>query len=132
MRFRSVVQLCGRTATGIPVPEEVVTSFGSSTRPPVRVTINGHIYRSTLASKGGQFMLQKSAESRVSAGVVAGDEVKVDIELDTEPREVTVPPDLAESLERNVDANRYFDGLSQGQKQRYVLPIEQAKTAETR
>jgi hypothetical protein len=132
VRFHSVVQLGGKTATGIPVPEEVVTSLGSSKRPPVRVTINGHTYRSTLASRGGQFMLPISAENRASAGVAAGDEVEVDIELDTEPREVTVPPDLAEALEREVDAKRYFEGLSYSQKQRHVLPIEQAKTAETR
>ena len=132
MKFYSVVQLGGKTATGIPVPEEVVTSLGSSKRPPVRVTINGHTYRSTLASRGGQFMLPISAENRASAGVAAGDEVEVDIELDTEPREVTVPPDLAEALERDVVAKRYFEGLSYSQKQRHVLPIEQAKTAETR
>jgi Bacteriocin-protection, YdeI or OmpD-Associated/Domain of unknown function (DUF1905) len=132
VRFHSVVQLGGKTATGIPVPEEVVTSLGSSKRPPVRVTINGHTYRSTLASRGGQFMLPISAENRASAGVAAGDEVEVDIELDTAPREVTVPPDLAEALEREVDAKRYFEGLSYSQKQRHVLPIEQAKTAETR
>ena len=132
MRFHSVVQLGGKTATGIPVPEEVVTSLGSSKRPPVRVTINGHTYRSTLASRGGQFMLPISAENRASAGVAAGDEVEVDIELDTAPREVTVPPDLAEALERDVVAKRYFEGLSYSQKQRHVLPIEQAKTAETR
>ena len=75
MRFHSVVQLGGKTATGIPVPEEVVTSLGSSKRPPVRVTINGHTYRSTLASRGGQFMLPISAENRTSAGVAAGDDV---------------------------------------------------------
>jgi hypothetical protein len=132
VRFHSVVQLGGKTATGIPVPEEVVTSLGSSKRPPVRVTINGHTYRSTLASRGGQFMLPISAENRASAGVAAGDEVEVDIELDTAPREVTVPPDLAEALERDVVAKRYFEGLSYSQKQRHVLPIEQAKTAETR
>jgi uncharacterized protein YdeI (YjbR/CyaY-like superfamily) len=77
-------------------------------------------------------MLPISAENRASAGVAAGAEVEVDIELDTEPREVTVPPDLAEALERDVEAKRYFEGLSYSQKQRHVLPIEQAKTAETR
>jgi hypothetical protein len=132
VRFHSVVQLGGKTATGIPVPEEVVTSLGSSKRPPVRVTINEHTYRSTLASRGRQFMLPISAENRAGAGVAAGDEVEVDIELDTAPREVTVPPDLAEALERDVVAKRYFEGLSYSQKQRHVLPIEQAKTAETR
>jgi len=132
VKFHSTVELGGKTATGIPVSEEVVASLGSSKRPPVRVTINGHTYRSTLASRGGRFMLPISEENRTSAGVAAGDEVDVDIELDTEPREVTVPPDLAEALERDMDAKRFFDGLSYSQKQRYVLPIEQAKTTETR
>ena len=77
-------------------------------------------------------MLPISAENRSSAGVAAEDKVEVDIELDTAPREVTVPPELAEALKRNTDAKRYFDGLSYSQKQRHVLPIEQAKTAETR
>ncbi len=77
-------------------------------------------------------MLPIGAENRTSAGVAAGDEVDVGIELDTEPREVTIPPDLAEALERDVDAKRFFDGLSYSQKQRHVLPIEEAKTTETR
>ena len=132
MRFHSVVRLGGKTATGIPVPAEVVQSLGTSKRPPVRVTINGHTYRSTLASISGEFMLPISAENRTGAGVAAGDEVDVDIELDTEPREVTVPPDFADALDRDADAKRFFEGLSYSKKQRHVLSIEQAKTAETR
>ena len=126
MRFRSVVRLGGKTATGIPVPDEVVEGLGKGKRPPVRATINGHTYRSTVASVGGQFMLPISTENRESAGVAAGDEVEVDIELDTEPREVTVPPDFAEALDSEAGARRFFDGLSYSKKQRFVLPIEQA------
>ncbi len=77
-------------------------------------------------------MIPLSAENRESAGVAAGDEVDVDIEPDTEPREVTVPPDFTEALDRNADARRYFNGLSYSNKRRYVLSIEGAKTAETR
>ncbi|HET7269866.1 MAG TPA: YdeI/OmpD-associated family protein [Rubrobacter sp.] len=127
-----MVRLGGKTATGIPVPDEVVEGLGKGKRPPVRATINGHTYRSTVASVGGQFMLPISTENRESAGVAAGDEVEVDIELDTEPREVTVPPDLAEELDSEAEARRFFDGLSYSKKQRFVLPIEQAKTDETR
>jgi hypothetical protein len=125
MRFHSIVQLGGKTATGIPVPAEVVASLGPSKRPPVRVTINGYTYRSTVASVRGEFMLPISAQNRTGAGVAAGDEVDIDIELDTEPREMSVPPDFA-------DARRGFDGLSYSQKQRHVLSIEGAKTTETR
>jgi uncharacterized protein YdeI (YjbR/CyaY-like superfamily) len=58
--------------------------------------------------------------------------VEVDIELDTEKREVNVPPDLAEALEKDPDAKRFFDGLSYSNKSRHVLSVEGAKTAETR
>jgi hypothetical protein len=132
MKFRSVVRLSGKTATGIPVPEEVVEGLGRGKRPPVRVTINGHAYRSTVAPMGGEFMLPLSAENREGAGVAAGEEVDVDIELDTEPREVKVPPDLAEALDRDPDLRRAFQRLSRSRKQRLVLPIEGAKTDETR
>jgi uncharacterized protein YdeI (YjbR/CyaY-like superfamily) len=64
--------------------------------------------------------------------VSAGDEVEVDLQLDTEPREVSVPPDFTEALNREPDARRFFDGLSYSQKLRHVLSIEEAKTAETR
>jgi hypothetical protein len=132
MRFRATIQLGGKTATGIRVPAEVVASLGASKRPPVRVTINGHTYRSTVAPMGGVSMLGVSAENREAAGVQAGDEVDVDVELDTEPRKVTVPADFADALDRVPDARRFFDGMSYSNKLRHVLSIEQAKTAETR
>ena len=132
MRFRAMLQLAGKTATGFRVPEEVVAALGAGKRPAVRVTINGHTYRSTVAPLGGVFMLPVSAEHRASAGVAAGDEVDVDIELDTAPREVAVPPDFAEALDRDADARRHFDGMSYSNQRRYVLGIEEAKSAETR
>ena len=99
MRFRSVVQLEGKTATGFRVPPEVVAALGTGKRPPVRVTIGGHTYRSTVAAYGDVFMLPLSAENRMAAGVAAGDEIEVELELDTAPREVTVPADLAAALD---------------------------------
>jgi Domain of unknown function (DUF1905)/Bacteriocin-protection, YdeI or OmpD-Associated len=132
MRFRARIELHGKTATGIQVPPEVVESLKSSKRPPVRVTINGHTYRSTVAPMGGEFLLPVSAENRELAGVEAGDEVDIEVELDTEPREVTVPPDFRDALDRDADARRFFDGLSKSSRQRVVLSIEGAKTAETR
>lgn len=81
---------------------------------------------------GGRFMLGVSAKVREGAGVVGGDTVDVDMELDTEPREVIVPPDFAAALKRDAEARRVFDTLSYSKKQRFVLPIEDAKTAETR
>ncbi|MDB4866953.1 MAG: hypothetical protein JWR03_1286 [Cohnella sp.] len=132
MRFRAIIQLNGKTATGIRVPDEVVASLGPSKKPPVRITIGGHTYRSTVASMGGQFMIPVSAEHRISAGVAAGDEVDVDIELDTEPREVTIPPDFSNAIDRDENARQFFDGLSYSNKLRIVISIEEAKTDETR
>jgi hypothetical protein len=132
MRFESTIRLTGKTACGIAVPEDVVTGLGSSRRPPVRVIINGYTYRSTVAHMGGEYLVGVSAENREAAGVKAGDDVVVDIELDTEPRVLTVPPDLADALGRDARARAFFDSLSYSNKQRFVLPIEEAKTSETR
>ncbi len=127
-----MIELGGKTATGIRVPAEVVEELGPGKRPPVRVTINGHTYRSTVAVMGGQFMVGVSAENRAAAGVAAGDEVDVDIELDTEPRQVEVPLDFAAVLDRDPGAKRHFDRLSYSNRRRHVLSIEEAKTPETR
>ena len=132
MRFRATLQSNGKTATGIRVPPEVVAALGPSKKPAVRVTIAGHTYRSTIATRSGVFLLGVSAENRTAAGVAAGDDLDVDLELDTEPREVTVPPDLADALAGDAQARRFFDTLTHSQQQWYVLPIEQAKAADTR
>ena len=98
----------------------------------MRVTIRGHVFRTTVARRGERYLIGVSADNRAGAGVAGGDELDVELELDTEPREVTVPPDLADALERDAAAREFFETLSYSQKQWYVLPIEQAKQAETR
>ncbi|MEO9255215.1 MAG: YdeI/OmpD-associated family protein, partial [Tepidiformaceae bacterium] len=115
MKFRSVVELGGKTATGISVPAEVVAGLGSTKRPAVTVRLNGHTYRSTIAPMGGAFMLPLSAENRSAAGLAAGDEVEVEVELDNEIREVIVPPDFAQALNADADALRLFESLMQQQ-----------------
>lgn len=131
-KFRTVLKLEGKTATGIQVPEEVVKALGKAKKPPVRVTIGGHTYRSTVAAYGDVYMIPVAAEHREAAGVKAGEEVEVTLELDTEPREVTVPPDFAQALDQDAEAKRFFESLSYSNKRRFVLSIEDAKTPETR
>jgi uncharacterized protein YdeI (YjbR/CyaY-like superfamily) len=80
----------------------------------------------------GQFMVGVSAENRAGTGVAGGDEVDVDIELDTEPREVKVPADLAAALDTDEKARATFDGLSRSNRSWHVLSVEGAKTDETR
>ena len=132
MRFRATIQLNGKSATGIQVPEDVLTALGAGKRPPINVTINGYTYRTSVGSLGGVSMIPVSAEVRQRAGVAAGAEVDVDIELDTQPREVSVPADFADALAAVPDAQRFFEGLSYSEKRRLVTPIEDAKTPETR
>src|SRR5438105_8170875 len=112
MRFRATVELGGKTATGIEVPEDVVAALGSGSRPAVTVTIGGHAYRTTVARMGGRFLVPLSAENRTAAGVAAGDQVDVDIALDSAPREVTVPGDLAAALARDDTPRATFGGPS--------------------
>ena len=132
MRFRTTIQQSGKTATGIQVPEDVIQTLGAGKRPAVKVTINGYTYRSTLAVLGGVSMVGVSAEHRAGAGVAGGDEVDVDIELDSSPREVTVPADLAAALDAEPEARRTFDDLSYSNKSWHVLQVTGAKTDETR
>jgi Bacteriocin-protection, YdeI or OmpD-Associated/Domain of unknown function (DUF1905) len=132
MRFRTTVLQAGKTATGIEVPNELVEALGAGRRPPVKVTINGFTYRNTIAVYGGVSMVGISAENRAGAGVAGGDEVDVDIELDTEPREVSVPADFAAALDAEPAARATFDGLSYSNRSWHVGAIEGAKTDETR
>jgi antitoxin component of MazEF toxin-antitoxin module len=132
MEFRATVRQNGKTATGIVVPADVVEQLGAGKRPPVTVTIGDYTYRTTVAPRGGEFLLSVSAEVRAGAGVAAGDEVDVTVALDTEPRTVAAPPDLAEALAGHEQARTFFDGLSPSHRRAYVDWIEQAKKAETR
>jgi hypothetical protein len=132
MRFRATVELNGKTATGIEVPAEIVTGLGAGGRPPVTVTIGGHAYRTTVARMGGRYLVPLSAENRTAAGVAAGDQVDVDIEPDTAPREVAVPADLAEALAGDDAARATFDGLAFTHRKEWVRWVEDAKNPETR
>src|SRR5207237_1271921 len=81
---------------------------------------------------GGVFMLGISEEVRSKAGVAGGDTVDVDVELDTQPRDVEVPPELAKALAKDAKAKKYFEGLSYSGKIRLVAPIANGKTPDTR
>lgn len=132
MRFRTRVELGGKTATGLEVPTDVVTALNAGRKPRVTVTIGEHTYRSTVAVMDGRFMLPLSADNRTKAGVAAGDEVDVVVELDTAERTVDVPADFAAALDAEPAARRFFETLSYSNKSWHVLNVEGAKTPETR
>ena len=132
IRFHTKILTAGKTATGIRIPDEVIDKLGGGKKPAVSVTIHGYTYRSTVAVMGGRFMVGVNAENREKAKVAGGDEVDVDIALDTEPREVELPADFATALNRHAKARKYFDGLAYSKRKAFVQGIEGAKTQETR
>lgn len=132
VRFRTKILTAGKTTTGIQIPDDVIEKLGGGKKPAVCATIHGYTYRSTVAVMGGRFMVGVNAENREKAKVAGGDEVDVDIALDTEPREIEVPQDFATALNRNAKARKYFDGLSYSKRKAFVQGIEGAKTEDTR
>ena len=132
LTFRTTLESAGKTATGFVVPPEIVARLNKGKRPPVLVTIGAHTYRNTVAVMGGQFMIGVSADNRAAAGVKAGDEIEVTLQLDTDVREVVVPDDFARALDAVPAARATFDSLSFSHKRAHVEPIEAAKAPDTR
>lgn len=131
LSFTTTIHQTGNN-TGIIVPEEIIAQLGAGKKPAVSVTINNFTYRNTIGSMGGKFMISVSADIRSKAGVKGGDKVTVTLELDDKPREVELPEDFKAALSKNKKAEACFNTLSYSNKQKYVLPIGQAKTDETR
>ncbi len=131
-KFTAEIRLDGKTATGIPVPTPVVEGMDAGKRFPVVVTIDDYSYRSTVGMHGGEYMIPLSAEHRARAGVAAGDRVDVTVEVDTEPRSVELPAELAAALGEDADSKIAFEALSYSHQRQLVLSIEGAKSPETR
>ena len=117
---------------GLEIPQEIVEALGAGGRPPVTITINGHSWKSRVAIMRGRHLLGLSNANRQAAGVVTGDEVKVEVELDTEPRVVIEPPDFARALDADLVARAAYDRLADSHKREHVRAIESAKKPETR
>jgi hypothetical protein len=131
MRYRTTLLLHGKTATGFELPDEVVAALGRGRRVPVVVTIGDHSYRTTVAPYGGRNLVPLSAENRAAAGIEAGDEVDLDLEVDDAPRTVEVPDDLASALAA-AGLRDAFDALSFTTQREIVTGVLGAKKAETR
>jgi hypothetical protein len=129
-RFETVLGAEG-SGVFIEVPLDVPAVFGRA-KPPVRGTINGHPFRSTVAVYGGRSYLPVNRKLREAAGVAAGDAVVVELEPDDQPRTVEPPADLAAALAADPRARAAFDGLSFTHQREYAERVAQAKRAETR
>ncbi len=132
MRITTELQSTGRNTTGYVVPDDVVAALGGGRRPKVTATVRGHTWRTSIASMGGRFMLGVSAANREAAGLTAGEVHDVDIELDTAPRTVAVPEDLAAALAADPGARAAWDALSFSHQRQHAEAILAAKKPETR
>ncbi|HEX6886545.1 MAG TPA: YdeI/OmpD-associated family protein [Candidatus Nanopelagicales bacterium] len=132
MRFESEVVLNGRTATGIPVPPEVVEALGGGKRIKVVATIGDYSYRNSVVGWGDGFMLSFGAEHRVATGLEPGDGVTIELIRDEAERTVELADDFAAALAANASAKAFFDGLSYSQQRWFSLGVAGAKKPETR
>ncbi|APA95097.1 YdeI/OmpD-associated family protein [Nocardia seriolae] len=131
MKFRTHVEP-PEPMRGLEVPPEVVAALGEGARPPVTITINGHSWQSRVAIMRGRHLLGLSNANRQAAGVEIGEEVEVELELDTQPRVVVEPPDFARALDDDPAARAAYDNLSHSRKRQHVHAIESAKQPDTR
>lgn len=132
-RFRAVLVKDDKTeGTGVAMPFDVVKVFGTRGRVPVRGTINGFAFRSTLAPYGGAHYLPVNKILREGAQAKSGDTVTVVLERDNEPRVVAPPPDLAKALKANKAAQAAWEKLPYSHQRGYAEAIAEAKKPETR
>src|SRR5215211_7542539 len=113
------------------VPLDVPVVFGKA-RAPVRGTINGHPFRSTVAVYGGRSFLPVRKALREAAGVAAGDALVIELEADDQPRTVDPPPDLAAALAADPGARAAFEGLSFTHQREYAEWVAEAEREATR
>jgi len=132
MEFRTNLLQLGNNV-GIEIPASVIEQLGAGKKPPVAITVNGvYEMRSTVAVMGGKYLVSFNAAHRAASGLGGGDDVLISIEHDTAPREVEVPPALADALAAHPAAAAAFAALSNSKKKIHTLAVESAKTDETR
>lgn len=130
-RFTVELERVGKTATMFRVPFDLKEAFGRA-RPPVRITIRGHTWRTTPGVYDGVGHVVVNRAVKAAAEVDAPDRVRVTMELDTDARTVTVPRDLRAALEEDPEVKATFVGMSFTHRREYVEWIEDAKRPETR
>ena len=113
------------------VPVDFQAHFGRH-RPPVRVTIRGYTFRTTPARYGTEYYVVVNRANRAAIGIDRGDRVRITFELDTEPRVVKPPPELAASLATDAGARARYDKLAFSHQKAYADWVAEAKRPETR
>ncbi|WP_327037318.1 MULTISPECIES: YdeI/OmpD-associated family protein [Microbacterium] len=129
-RFETTMSQFGNN-TGIEVPPAVLEALGGGKRPAVVVSVNGYEYRSTVGVMQGLFLVPFSSDKRAATGIGGGDAVTVEPALDTAPRDVEVPADLAAAL-ASAGLAAAFAALAPSHRKAHVVSVESAKAADTR
>ena len=132
VRFKTQLQPRGPAAAVILDDAQVAAVGEGARRFPVVATVNGYTWRTSVVRMGGVFLLGLNKEVRQGAGVEAGDEVDVTVELDAAPREVEVPEALAAALAADPEAKACFDRLAFTHRKEYARWIADAKQEQTR
>ena len=130
-RFTVDLQRVEKTATMFRIPFDLKEAFGRA-RPPVKVTIRGHTWRTTPGVYDGVGYIVVNRSVKAATGVDAPDRVRVEMEIDTEPRTVRVPADLREALRADDAAWTAFQKLSFSHRREYVEWVGEAKRPDTR
>jgi Bacteriocin-protection, YdeI or OmpD-Associated/Domain of unknown function (DUF1905) len=130
--FIATIQNAGGGGAFVRIPFDVEKEFGSK-RPKVKAMIEGVPYRGTLVRMGSEHhMLLILKGIREQIGKTFGDEIKVIVEPDAEPRIIEIPKDLSKEFKKDKQAKAIFEKLSYTHRREYVRWIEEAKQAETR
>ena len=129
--FEATIEAGDRGGAFVFVPFDVKATFGSG-RPRVRALIDGHEYRGSIANMGQGHVLGIRKDVRAAIGKDVGDRVGIQVELDTAPREVTIPPELAAELDGAPDAAERFAALSYTHRREFAEWVAEAKKQETR
>lgn len=132
VRFRAPVSQQQGTSPYVDVPPEVLAQISDKRRVPVAVTVNGHTFRTTIAPMQGCLLLGFNKANAAAARVAAGDVIDIELALDTAPREVDVPTELAAALASAPDAKAAYDALSYTHRREWAQYVAEAKQAQTR
>ena len=132
VELTTTLQARGPAAAVVLDDEQVAAVGEGAKRFPVRATVNGYTWRTTVTRMRGEFLLGLNREVRNAARAEAGDEVEVVIELDSAAREVDLPGALAEALARDAAAKAAFEALAFTHRKEYARWIAEAKREETR
>jgi Bacteriocin-protection, YdeI or OmpD-Associated/Domain of unknown function (DUF1905) len=132
IRFKAQLQPRGPAAAVVLDDAQVAIVGEGAKRFPVVATVNGYTWRTSVARMGGEFLLGLSREVRQGAGVQAGDEVEVTVELDAAPREVEVPGALAAALASDPQASASFERMAFTHRKEYARWVAEAKREDTR